>query len=113
MTGGRFSSRTDGKTWTVSDEQKPRPPLGGPEASDTPMGAPPGRDPDYELHEEIGDEAKRLVTHPRDESRRLSQELAKGESEATPLLAISVVGVWVAVVIAIVVALVVVAIYLA
>ena len=77
------------------------------------MGAPPGRDPEFELHEEIGDEARRLVAHPRDETRRLSQELAKGESAATPLLALSVVGVWVAVVIAIVVALVVLAIYLA
>ena len=39
-------------------------------------------------------------------------ELSKGESEATPLLAISVVGIGVAVVIAVVAALVVLAIYL-
>ena len=76
------------------------------------MGAPPGRDPDYELHGEIGEEAKRFVTHPGDETRRLGEELSKGESEATPLLAISVVGIGVAVVIAVVAALVVLAIYL-
>ena len=76
------------------------------------MGAPPGSDPDYTLHGEIGEEAKRLVTHPGDETRRLGGELSKGESEATPLLAISVVGIGVAVVIAVVVALVVLGIYL-
>jgi hypothetical protein len=97
----------------VTYESQPRPPARGPELSDdAPMGAPPGSDPDYTLHGEIGEEAKRLVTHPGDETRRLGEELSKGESEATPLLAISVVGIGVAVVIAVVVALVVLAIYL-
>ena len=77
------------------------------------MGAPPGRDPEFELHDEMGEEAKRLVTQPRDEAGRLGKELTAGKSEATPFLALSVVGVWVAVVVAIVIALVVLAIYLA
>lgn len=94
------------------ESQRP-PPTNGPELSDDgSMGAPPGSDPDYTLHGEIGEEAKRLVTHPGDETRRLGGELSKGESEATPLLAISVVGIGVAVVIAVVAALVVLAIYL-
>src|SRR5918996_2905478 len=107
-----FSSRPRGKAWTVSGEEKPRAEAGPPERSDEPMGAPPGRDPEFELHEEVGEEAKRLVTEPGNEARRLGKELTAGKSEATPFLALSVVGVWVAVVVAIVIALVVLAIYL-
>ena len=94
----------------MSAEEKRRA-QGGP--PDEPTGAPPGRDPEFELHEEIGEEAKRLVTEPGDEARRLGRELATGKSEATPFLAISVVGMWIGLVVAIVIALVVVAIYLA
>ena len=98
----------------MAEEPKLHGQASGPEVSDEGvMGAPPGRDPEFELHEEVGEEAKRLVTQPRDEARRLGQELATGKSEATPFLALSVVGVWVGLVVAIVVAIVVVAIYLA
>ena len=86
---------------------RPEPPGG------SPKGAPPGRDPEFELHEEVGEEAKRLVTEPRDEAERLGKELAAGRSEATPLMALSAVGIGVAVLVAVVIALVVIAIYLA
>jgi hypothetical protein len=91
----------------VTDGQRPT------ARTDEPMGAPPGRDPDYELHEEVGEEAKRLVTQPRDEAERLGKKLATGRSEATPFLALSAVGIAVAVLVVAVIALVVIAIYLA
>ena len=76
------------------------------------VGAPPGRDPEFRLHDALGDEAKRVVTDPRDEAERLGKELGTGRSEATPLIAMSVVGVGVAVAVALVIALAVLAIYL-
>jgi hypothetical protein len=79
---------------------------------ETPAGAPPGRDPELRLHDALGDEAKRVVTDPRDEAERLGKELGAGRSEATPLIAMSVVGVGVGVVVAVVIALAVLAIYL-
>jgi hypothetical protein len=97
----------------VADEEQRRDM--GPErqaSDDAVMGAPPGRDPDFQLHGELAEEAKRLATHPRDEAHRLGEELAAGEAEATPLIAISVVGIGAALVVAIVLALVFVAIYL-
>jgi hypothetical protein len=75
-------------------------------------GAPPGRDPELRLHDALGEEAKRAVTDPVDEAERLGKELGTGRSEATPLIAMSVVGIGLAVVVAVVIALVVVAIYL-
>jgi hypothetical protein len=97
----------------VTHESQRRPPPHGPELSDDgSRGAPPGSDPEFELHEEIGEHAKRLATEPGDETRQLGDKLTSGRSEATPFLAMSVVGVWVAVAFAIVLALVVLAIYL-
>ena len=75
-------------------------------------GAPPGRDPELRLHDALGDEAKRAVTDPGDEAERLGRELSAGRSEATPLIAMSVVGVGVGVLVAVVIALAVLAIYL-
>ena len=57
---------------------------GGPSSED----APPG-DPDYHLHTELAEETKRLATHPREEAHRLAEELREGETETTPLIAIS------------------------
>lgn len=84
------------------DEERERPhdpdgPLGG--------GAPPG-DPDYHLHTELGGETKRLATHPREEAHRLVEELREGETETTPLIALSGMALWIAVLVAIVIALV-------
>jgi hypothetical protein len=98
----------------VTHESQPRPPARGPELSDDgSRGAPPGQDPEFELHEEIGEHAKRLATQPGEETHELGEKLTSGRSEATPFLAMSVVGIWVAIAFAIVLALVVLAIYLA
>jgi hypothetical protein len=75
-------------------------------------GAPPGRDPELRLHDALGDEAKRGVSDPLDEAERLGKELSTGRSEATPLIAMSVVGLGVGVFVAVVIALAVLAIYL-
>ena len=64
------------------------------------------------MHDAVGEEAKRAVTDPLDEAERLGKELSTGRSEATPLIAMSVVGVGVGVVVAVVIALAVLAIYL-
>lgn len=97
----------------VADEQQRRDVAAEPETPDDGvMGAPPGRDPGFQLHGELGEEAKRLATHPLDEAHRLSEELKTGEAETTPLIAISAVGIGVSLVVAIVIGLVVVAIYL-
>ena len=66
-------------------EERERPPdPGGPSGE----GAPPG-DPDYHLHTELAEETKRLATHPREEAHRLAEELREGETETTPLIALS------------------------
>jgi hypothetical protein len=97
----------------VADEEQRRDVGAEPPASDDAvMGAPPGRDPDFQLHGELTEEAKRLATHPGEEAHRLREELTAGEAETTPLIAISVVGIVVALVVAIVLALVFVVIYL-
>ena len=71
--------------WCPMDEERERPhDPGGPSGE----GAPPG-DPDYHLHTELGEETKRLATHPREEARRLAEELREGETETTPLIALS------------------------
>ena len=97
----------------MSDEQargRPTAPSGAPDEAGA--GAPPGGDPEFRLHDALGEEAKRAVTHPRDEAERLGKELRTGESEATPLIAMSVIGIGVTVVVAVVMALVALAIYL-
>jgi hypothetical protein len=68
-------------------------------------GAPPG-DPDYHLHTELGEETKRLAAHPREEAHRLLDELREGETETTPLIAISGMVLWIGVLVAVVIALV-------
>jgi hypothetical protein len=68
-------------------------------------GAAPG-DPDYHLHTELGEETKRLATHPREEAHRLIEELREGEAETTPLIAVSGLALWLGVLVAIVIALV-------
>jgi hypothetical protein len=84
------------------DEERERPhDPGGPSGE----GAPPG-DPDYHLHTELGEETKRLATHPRKEAQRLVEELREGETETTPLIAVSGLALWIAVLVAIVIALV-------
>jgi hypothetical protein len=84
------------------DEERERPhDPGGPSGE----GAPPG-DPDYHLHTELGEETKRLATHPREEAHRLVEELREGETETTPLIALSGLVLWLGVLVAIVIALV-------
>jgi len=81
------------------DEERERPDPGGPPGE----GAPPG-DPDYHLHTELVEETKRLATHPSEEAHRLVEELREGETETTPLIAMSglalVIGVLLAILIA-------------
>ena len=73
------------------------------ERRDEPVGgAPRGGDPEVHLHTELGKEAKRLVTHPREEAHRLSEELKAGEVETTPLIALTGLGIALGVVIALV-----------
>jgi hypothetical protein len=83
------------------DEQRERPrDPGGPSGE----GAPPG-DPDYHLHTELADETKRLATHPSEEAHRLVEELNEGETETTPLIAMSVLVPVIGVLLAILIAL--------
>lgn len=85
------------------DEERERPhDPGGPSGEDAPSG-----DPDYHLHTELGEETKRLATHPREEAHRLVEELREGETETTPLIALSGLGLGLGVVVAILIALVV------
>jgi hypothetical protein len=84
------------------DEELERPPdPGGPSGE----GAPPG-DPDYHLHTELAEETKRLASHPREEAHRLAEELREGETETTPLIALSGLVLGIGVLLAIVIALV-------
>lgn len=82
------------------DEERERPPDPG-----GPSGARPG-DPNYHLHTELGEETKRLAAHPREEAHRLLEELREGETETTPLIALSGMALWIGVLVAIVIALV-------
>ena len=81
------------------DEEREQPPDPG-----EPSGAPPG-DPDYHLHTELADETKRLATHPSEEAHRLVEELNEGETETTPLIAMSVLVPVIGVLLAILIAL--------
>jgi hypothetical protein len=84
------------------DEERKRPhDRGGPPGE----GAPPGG-PDYHLHTELAEETKRLATHPREEAHRLAEELSEGETENTPLIALSGLVLGLGVLLAIVIALV-------
>ena len=99
---GRRGSGIAGKLVPM-DEERERPHDPGESSGE---GAPPG-DPDYHLHTELGEETKRLATHPREEAHRLAEELREGETETTPLIALSGLALVLGVVVAIVIALVV------
>jgi hypothetical protein len=64
------------------------------------------------LHSELAHEAKRVVTHPAEETHRLAEELSAGETDTTPFIALTGLAIWLAVVVAIVMGLVLLAIYL-
>jgi hypothetical protein len=64
------------------------------------------------LHSELAHEAKRVVTHPAEETHRLTEELTAGEADTTPLIALAGLAIWLAVIVVIVTALVFIAIYL-
>jgi hypothetical protein len=81
------------------ERERPRDP-GGPSGA----GAPPG-DPNYHLHTELAEETKRLATHPREEAHRLVEELREGETETTPLIAVSGLALGLGVLLAILIAL--------
>jgi len=68
----------------MDEERKQPPDPGGPSGAAVPPG-----DPDYHLHTELAEETKRLATHPREEAHRLVEELREGETETTPLIAMS------------------------
>jgi hypothetical protein len=67
---------------------------------------------DVRLHSELAHEAKRVVTHPVEETHRLSEELAAGETDTTPVIAITALAIWLGALVVVVIALVFVAIYL-
>jgi hypothetical protein len=97
----------------VANEHERRKVANKRERRDEPVeGAPSGDDPEFHLHSELGEEAKRLTTHPRQEAHRLSEELKAGEVETTPLIALSGIGIWLLIFIALVIALVFVVAYL-
>jgi hypothetical protein len=101
------------QTGDVADEHERRKVADERERRDEAVeGALRGGDPEFHLHSELGEEAKRLATHPRQEAHRLSEELKAGEVETTPLIALSGIGIWLGVFIAIVIALVFVVAYL-
>jgi hypothetical protein len=97
----------------AEDRERPNAASEGENPDEAVMGAPPGRDPNFQLHSEIAEEVERLATSPRDEVRRLGSELSEGEAETTPLIAVSFVGIGVSLIVAIVIGLVVLAVYLA
>jgi hypothetical protein len=97
----------------VADEDERRKVADERERRDEPVEGPlRGGDPEFHLHSELGEEAKRLATHPREEAHRLSEELKAGEVETTPLIALSGIGIWLGLFITIVIALVFVVAYL-
>ena len=57
---------------------------------------------EFTLHTEVGQEAKRLATHPVQEVERLEREAAAGETDMTPVIVIGGVGIFVALVVAVV-----------
>jgi hypothetical protein len=97
--GGRCKNPVCG---VMADERQESPRADEPSSE----GAPPGGDPDYHLHSEIGEEAKRLVTHPREEAHRLAEELQEGETETTPFLLIGGVALAVSLIVVVVIVLV-------
>jgi hypothetical protein len=69
-------------------------------------------DREVRLHSELAHEARRVATHPAEETHRLTEELTAGEADTTPLIALTGLAIWLAVIVAIVIALVFIAIYL-
>ena len=69
-------------------------------------------DEEFHLHSELGHEARRVVAHPAEETHRLAEELAEGEADTTPFIALTGLAIGLAALVVIVIALVLVAIYL-
>jgi hypothetical protein len=91
------------ETGGVADEYERRKLTDERERRDEPLeGAPRGGDPEVHLHSELGEEAKRLATHPREEAHRSSEELKASEVETTPLIALTGIGIALGLVIALV-----------
>ena len=77
---GRSTSSAVWETGGVADEHERRDVADERERRDESVeGAPRDGDPEVHLHTELGEEAKRLATHPREEAHRLSEELKAGE----------------------------------
>ena len=89
------------ETVPMGEERERSPDPGGPSSEEAPLG-----DPDYHLHTELAEETKRLATHPREEAHRLAEELREGETETTPLIALSGLVLGLGLLLAIVIALV-------
>jgi hypothetical protein len=100
------------KTHGVADEHERHDSTGeGSEVGEPGPGAAQD-DEEFRLHSELGHEAKRVVAHPADETHRLAEELAEGEADTTPFIALTGLAIGLAVIVVIVLALVLVAIYL-
>jgi hypothetical protein len=57
----------------------------------------------FTLHTEIGQEARRLLTHPVQEIERLEHEAEAGEADTTPALLIGGIGVFVSLLVVVVI----------
>jgi uncharacterized protein YndB with AHSA1/START domain len=98
---------------TVADErERHESTREGPAADESGQGATHDDDREVRLHSELAHEAKRVVTHPAEETHRLTEELRAGEVDSTPVIALTGLAIWLAVIVAIVIALVFIAIYL-
>lgn len=97
----------------VADEHEGHDSTGEGSGVDEPsQGAAQDDDREFRLHSELAHEAKRVVAHPAEETHRLAEELAGGEADTTPLIALTGLIIGVAVIVVIVIALVLIAIYL-
>ena len=85
----------------MADERQEPPHEAEPPAEDPP----PGSDPEYHLHSELGEEAKRLATHPREEAHRLAEAIEEGKTGTTPLLVMVTIGAGIALLVAVVIVL--------
>lgn len=101
------------KTQGVADEHERHDSTGEGSGVDEPgQGAAQDDDRDVRLHSELAHEARRVVTHPAEETHRLAEELTEGEADTTPLIALTGLTIGLAVIVVIVIALVLIAIYL-
>jgi hypothetical protein len=96
----------------VADEHESRETADDSEVDQPAQGAPQNADREVRLHSELGHEARQVVMHPAEEAHRLREELKAGEADTTPLIAVTGLAIWIAIIVAIVLVLVVLAIYL-